>query len=122
MPLQAAYANLYATVQGLLSRTEKSVADLTDFNRMRAEFDEWFRRANGTAQDAAQGSAKGAAIKDRVDQGHNSMALFDCQNLSLDIQIPCLRATGRIQGLSRKHSGYMQYFHLRQGSNGRKAN
>ena len=50
---QAAYANLYATVQGLLSRTEKSVADLTDFNRMRAEFDEWFARANGTAQDAA---------------------------------------------------------------------
>ena len=76
MPLQAAYANLYATVQGLLSRTEKSVADLTDFNRMRAEFDEWFTRANGTAQDAAHGSAKGAAIKDRVDQGHNSIELF----------------------------------------------
>ena len=83
MPVQAAYANLYATVQGLLSRTEKSVADLTDFNRMRAEFDEWFTRANGTAQDAAHGSAKGAAIKDRVDQGHNSMALFDFQNLGI---------------------------------------
>ena len=73
---QAAYANLYATVQGLLSRTEKSVADLTDLSRMRSEFDEWFRRANGTAQDAAHGRAKGAAIKDRVDQGHNSMGFF----------------------------------------------
>ena len=82
MPPQAAYANLYATVQGLLSRTEKSVADLTDFNRMRAEFDEWFTRANGTAQDAAHASAKGA-IKDRVNQGHNSIALFHCQIFGL---------------------------------------
>ena len=86
MSLQAAYANLYATVQGLLSRTEKSVADLTDFNRMRAEFDEWFARANGTAQDAAQGSAKGA-IKDRVDQGHDSIALFHCPIFSSGMQV-----------------------------------
>ena len=52
---QAAYANLYTAVQTLLSKTEKSVSDFTDFNRMKAEFDEWFELASGTAQDAAAG-------------------------------------------------------------------
>ena len=76
--VQAAYANLYTTVQGLLSKTEKSVSDFTDFNRMKAEFDEWFQLANGTAQDAASGSKDGdpgtPGIKERVDQLKNVTA------------------------------------------------
>ena len=76
--VQAAYANLYTTVQGLLSKTEKSVSDFTDFNRMKAEFDEWFQLANGTAQDAASGTGTvpgtPVGIKERVDQLKNVTA------------------------------------------------
>ena len=48
---QAAYSNLYSTVQSLLSKAEKSVTDFTDFFTARDRFEDWYSKANGTMAD-----------------------------------------------------------------------
>ena len=66
--VQAAYTNLYTTVQALLSKTEKTVADHSDFNRARDEFDEWYLRANGTVMDSANTDGSSAEVKEKISQ------------------------------------------------------
>ncbi len=68
---QASYTNLYTTLQALLSRTEKSVSDHSDFRRTAEEFEDWFSRASGTAHDAASlggESPAPASLNDKVEQ------------------------------------------------------
>ncbi|XP_071454288.1 muscle-specific protein 300 kDa-like [Hetaerina americana] len=49
--LQGSYTNLLTTVQGLVSRVEKNLSDLTEFIKAKEEFDLWLKRAHGTVQD-----------------------------------------------------------------------
>jgi nesprin-1 len=67
--IQTAFSNLYSTVQGLLNRTERSVADHSDFHRAREDYDEWHQRAAGTVNDSLQPSdANNVDLAERLSQ------------------------------------------------------
>lgn len=50
---QAAYSNLYTTVQAMFSKAEKSVTDFTDFFTARDSFEDWYTKASGTMSDCS---------------------------------------------------------------------
>ncbi|QQP31635.1 Nesprin1like [Caligus rogercresseyi] len=50
--IQAAYTALYTSIQGLLSKAEKTVVDDSEFYRAQEEFERWLERSRGTLSDS----------------------------------------------------------------------
>ncbi len=71
--IQAAYTTLYTQLQTLLSRTEKSVSDHSDFHRAVGEFEDWLKLALETVKDAKVPSSP-LSLSDRLDQLHGVTA------------------------------------------------
>ena len=71
---QAAYSNLYSTVQSLLSKAEKSVTDFTDFFTARDRFEDWYSKANGTMDDCSSTEVSKAVLQTNLREMKNLMA------------------------------------------------
>ena len=72
---QAAYSNLYTTVQGMFSRAEKSVTDFSDFFIARDNFEEWYNKASGTMSDYSSVDASRNQLQTNLTETRNVIAL-----------------------------------------------
>jgi nesprin-1 len=82
---QAAYSNLYSTVQSLLSKAEKSVTDFTDFFTARDSFDNWYAKTSGAMSDYSSTEVSKECLQSNIREMKNLIAcstegqhLFNC--------------------------------------------
>ena len=64
---QAAYTNLFTTMQSLVNRSEQSMSDHTGFTRAKEEFEEWYSIALGTVQDSSNPTGNAKDVKQRTE-------------------------------------------------------
>ena len=82
---QAAYSNLYTTVQAMFSKAEKTVTDFTDFFTARDSFEDWYSKASGTMSDCSSTDATRDVLQSNLNEIKNVIActtegqhLFNC--------------------------------------------
>merc|ERR1712079_83887 len=65
--IQTAFTNLYTLMQSVVSKAEQGMSDHTDFNKSKAEFEEWYNIANGNLHDNAYASGSEKVLKQRLE-------------------------------------------------------
>ncbi|XP_024081429.1 nesprin-1 [Cimex lectularius] len=83
---QGEYAELFTTVQELLSRAEKNLSDHTEFLKAKDDLEQWLQRAHGTVKDCI-GNGNQAWLKEslhtinlvtnRITEGQHKMSVME---------------------------------------------
>ena len=71
--IQAMYSSLYTTLQGLLSKTERSVSDFSGFYQSKEDFETWYQKASGMLKDDMD-SGNSKPVSERIDNVKSTMA------------------------------------------------